>query len=583
MAGRIPQSFIDELISRVDIVDVIDERVPLKKAGKDYVACCPFHDEKTPSFSVSPSKQFYYCFGCSAHGTVVGFLMDYAHLEFTDAIGELAQRAGLEVPQEATHQPGTSGDSDELYAMLERASGYFRRQLREHSDAGSAVDYLKNRGLSGETAAHFGLGYAPRGWDGLLKTLGPSVAERTVLTRAGLLIDRGGGSLYDRFRNRVMFPILDRRGRVLGFGARALGDDTPKYLNSPETPVFHKGQELYGLYETRQSNRNIERLFVVEGYMDVVSLSQFDINNAVATLGTAASSDQMLKLFRTTPRVIFCFDGDVAGKRAAWRAAETLLPLLKDGWLASFMFLPDGEDPDTVVRSGGAESFMDLADSAVSLSVFLFDHLAAQVDLGSLDGKARLVELARPLLGTLKAPAFQQLALKKLGQLSGLNVVELTRLISERDRVPRGRTSKVAPRGRSSPSLIRKAITLLLHSPDLGSSVEATSGLKALELPGARLLAELLDLTKSNPTLKTGAIVERFRAHDEGRHLAKLASEAAPELDEGLEREFRDTLEKLEKMVEEQRFAELAAKARAGALTNEEEREFRRLVERPTA
>lgn len=582
MPGRIPQSFIDELISRVDIVEVIDERVPLKKSGRDYVACCPFHDEKTPSFSVSPTKQFYYCFGCSAHGTVVGFLMDYARLEFTEAIEELAERVGMEIPREVV-ETGHRQDTQTIYFMLEKASAYYRREIRDHENAAAAVDYLKGRGLSGETAQHFGMGYAPPGWDGLLSKLGGSASERAALVQAGLLIDKGAGSFYDRFRNRVTFPIRDRRGRTIGFGARALGDENPKYLNSPETPVFHKGQELYGLYEARQANRTLERLFVVEGYMDVVSLAQFGITNAVATLGTAATAEHMVKLFRTTPRVVFCFDGDEAGKRAAWRAAETLLPLLKDGWLASFIFLPDGQDPDSVVRSEGPEKFLGLAENALPLSAFLFEHLLALGDLDSLDDRARLVELARPLLASIQAPAFKNLALKQLSQISGLGGSELSRLVGEWGRAPTESTRKAPRRERGSPSLVRKAITLLLHSPDLGSSVKDTSRLKALDQPGAVLLAELLDLTGSNPTLNTGAIVERFRSHDEGRHLAKLASQSAPALDEGLEREFRDAIDKLGKMVDDQRFEELAARARAGTLTLEEEREFGALVARPTS
>ena len=581
MRGRIPQSFIDELIARVDIVEVIDERVPLKKSGRDFMACCPFHDEKTPSFSVSQTKQFYYCFGCSAHGTVVGFLMDYARMEFTEAIEELAERVGMTIPREAI-DVGRESDSRIIYEELEKASTHYRQMLRDKKHSSTAIDYLKDRGVSGKTAVQFGIGFAPPGWDGLLTKLGQSARERAILAQAGLLIDKGTGSFYDRFRNRIIFPIRDRRGRTIGFGARALGDESPKYLNSPETPVFHKGQELYGLYEVRQANRKLVRLFVVEGYMDVVSLAQHGISNAVATLGTAATREHMIKLFRTTPRVVFCFDGDLAGKRAAWRAAETLLPLLKDGWIASFMFLPDGQDPDTIVRANGAGSFLALADKALSLSMFLFEHLLNQTTLDTLDDRARLVELARPLLSSIQAPAFKTLALQQLTKISGLSGSELSRLVEERGRAPRERKKK-APGGRSNPSLVRKAITLLLHSPDLGSSVKDTSRLKALQQPGADLLAELLDQTGSNPTLKTGAIVERFRSHHEGRHLAKLASESAPALDEGLDREFADTIGKLVKMIDDQRFEELAAKARSGVLTFDEEREFGRLVARPTS
>ena len=356
----------------------------------------------------------------------------------------------MEVPSE-TLESSPRPDSQAIYEVLERASAYFRRELRENAGAASAIDYLKGRGLSGETAQQFGMGYAPPGWDGLLTTLGQSARDRALLTQAGLLIDKGGSSFYDRFRSRVTFPIRDRRGRTIGFGARALGDETPKYLNSPETPVFHKGQELYGLYEARQANRNLERLFVVEGYMDVVSLAQFGITNSVATLGTAASAEHMSKLFRTTPRVTFCFDGDQAGKRAAWRAAETLLPLLKDGWLASFMFLEDGQDPDTVVRAEGADGFLTKADKALNLSAFLFEHLLDQTSVETLDDRARLVELARPLLTKIQAPAFKNLALQQLTQISGLEPTELARLVRERGRGPCKSHEKYAnPRARQS-------------------------------------------------------------------------------------------------------------------------------------
>ena len=580
MASRIPQSFIDELVSRVDIVEVIDERVPLKKAGRDYMACCPFHEEKSASFSVSQTKQFFYCFGCGAHGTAIGFLMDYAHLEFTEVIHELAERSGMTVPREAVADDERTQTAD-LFELLDRASHFFQKQLRDHNDATVAVDYLKSRGLSGETAAHFGLGFAPPGWDGLLKSLGTDLELRQALLRAGLTIEKGQDASYDRFRNRIVFPIRDRRGRVVGFGARALGDDTPKYLNSPETPVFHKGQELYGYFEARKATRQLDSLFVVEGYMDVVALTQFGITNAVATLGTAATADHISRLFRTTPNVIFCFDGDSAGRRAAWRAAQNLLPLFRDGWLASFMFLPEGEDPDSLVRSRGKIGFEELAREAISLSTFLFEHLSAEVDLSNLEGRARLFELARPMLTQLtEAPAFANLARKQLQQLSGMDGSELSRLLPQGGRAPR-RTVARRPNGSGSPSLVRKAITYLLHHPELGSLIGSTDQLSNLDHAGTTLLVALLELTKSSPTLTTGAIIERFRTHDEGRHLAKLVVESSPVLDEGLEQEFIDTIGKLGEMVEEQRFEALAAKAKLGPLSNEDDREFKQLVSRP--
>ena len=582
MPGRIPRTFIDELVARVDIVEVIDERVPLKKAGRDFVACCPFHEEKTPSFSVSQSKQFYYCFGCGARGTAIGFLMDYAQLDFPEAVAELAQRVGMTVPHESGPDAQQRAETAGLYDVLEKASLYFRRQLREHPEASKAVEYLKSRGLSGETAARFGLGFAPPGWNGLMKTLGAGAEQKHTLLRAGLLVEKNANDGYDRFRNRIMFPIRDRRGRVIGFGARAIGDESPKYLNSPETPVFHKGQELYGHFEARQANRQLDRLFVVEGYMDVVALSQFGIDNAVATLGTAATTDHVNRLFRTTPNVIFCFDGDSAGRRAAWRAAETLLPAFRDGWLASFMFLPDGEDPDSLVRKEGARGFLSRADEAVPLSSFLFDHLAEDVDMTNLEGRARYVERARPLLNQItEAPAFLSLVRQRLRQVTGMDSPELSKLIPQRERAPR-QAAQSRPAGqRNSPSLVRRAITLLLHHPELGQSSRDTRTIAELKQPGITLLVSLLDLTRSSPELTTSAIVERYRSDKQGQHLAKLVAESSPELEDGLAREFTDTLAKLEQMVDEQRFEALTAKANASALTDEEELELKRLVNQP--
>ncbi|HKJ77760.1 MAG TPA: DNA primase, partial [Gammaproteobacteria bacterium] len=359
MAGRIPQSFIDDLLSRVDIVEVIDARVPLKKAGRDYAACCPFHDEKTPSFTVSPTKQFFHCFGCGAHGTALGFLMEYDHMGFVEAVEELAAKQGLEIPYEGgAPAAGPGRDLKPLYDLLGQADRYFRHQLRNHPAAAKAVDYLKGRGVSGEVAAAFGLGYAPPGWDGLLQALGRDDGALKRLVEVGLLIEREEDRRrYDRFRDRVIFPIRDPRGRTVGFGGRVLGDDKPKYLNSPESEVFHKGRELYGLYEAQQAVRRPERLLVVEGYMDVVALAQHGIANAVATLGTAATADHLQRLFRVTGEVVFCFDGDEAGGKAAWRALENAMPQMRDGRQVRFMFLPQGEDPDSLVRAIGGEAF----------------------------------------------------------------------------------------------------------------------------------------------------------------------------------------------------------------------------------
>jgi DNA primase len=577
LAGRIPRHFIDELLARVDIVDVIDEHVPLKKAGKDHKACCPFHNEKTPSFTVSQDKQFYHCFGCGAHGSVVGFLMEYAHMDFVEAVEDLASRAGLEVPREAggeSHRPSL----EPVYEMLERASAYYQKQLRQHDKAKQAVDYLRARGLSGEIAAEFKLGFAPPGWDNLLESLGTSEAERQTMSRAGLLVDKDGGGHYDRFRGRITFPILDRRGRAVGFGARVIGDDTPKYLNSPETVVFHKGRELYGLYQARKASAKLQRLIVVEGYTDVVALAQHGVRNAVATLGTAATDAHLEQLFRASRDVVFCFDGDEAGRRAAWRALETAIPAMHDGRQAFFMFLPDGEDPDSLVRGRGAEAFEALVTKAASLGTFLFEHLSAQVDLATIDGRSRLVDLARPLLSKFPPGAFRQLAENRLGELTGLALENSSTLIPGRGNATASRPARPPEqRKRQPPSLVRRVITCLLHYPQLGEGLVITEHLRSLELPGAPLLLELVETVEENPHLSTGALLERFREHQSGRHLAKLAAEEIPALDQGLEREFRDSVDKLRRLAEDQRFAELARKDREARLSDAEKREFARL------
>ncbi len=366
MPGAIPQHFIDELLSRADIVEIIGRRVPLKKAGREFQACCPFHNEKTPSFTVSPTKQFYHCFGCGAHGSALSFMMEYDRLSFPEAVEELATSMGLEVPREAGFAQGP--DHRPLFDILERAAAYFAQQLRQHAQAAQAVEYLRGRGVSGEVAADFRLGYAPPGWDNLLQALGGGDDSRIRLLREAGLITEQDGKRYDRLRDRIIFPIRDTRGRVVGFGGRLLGDGKPKYLNSPETPVFHKGRELYGLFEARQADANPARLLVVEGYMDVVALAQFGISNAVATLGTATTSDHLEKLYRATPELVFCFDGDRAGRDAAWKALQTALPLMREGRQARFLFLPDGDDPDSMVRRIGQEAMQAEIGDALPLS-----------------------------------------------------------------------------------------------------------------------------------------------------------------------------------------------------------------------
>ncbi|WP_009877418.1 DNA primase, partial [Pseudomonas aeruginosa] len=426
MAGLIPQSFIDDLLNRTDIVEVVSSRIQLKKTGKNYSACCPFHKEKTPSFTVSPDKQFYYCFGCGAGGNALGFVMDHDQLEFPQAVEELAKRAGMDVPREERggrgHTPRQPTDSP-LYPLLSAAAEFYKQALKSHPARKAAVNYLKGRGLTGEIARDFGLGFAPPGWDNLLKHLGGDNLQLKAMLDAGLLVENSDtGKRYDRFRDRVMFPIRDSRGRIIAFGGRVLGDDKPKYLNSPETPVFHKGQELYGLYEARQKNRDLDEIMVVEGYMDVIALAQQGIRNAVATLGTATSEEHIKRLFRLVPSILFCFDGDQAGRKAAWRALESVLPNLQDGKRVRFLFLPEGEDPDSLVRAEGEDAFRArITQQAQPLAEYFFQQLMLEADPATLEGKAHLATLAAPLLEKIPGNNLRLLMRQRLSEITGLS------------------------------------------------------------------------------------------------------------------------------------------------------------------
>lgn len=434
MAGLIPQSFIDDMLDRLDIVDVVDSRVKLRKTGKNYSACCPFHDEKTPSFTVSPDKQFYYCFGCGASGNALGFVMDYERLSFPEAVESLARLTGLEVPREVQTEAQEKREQEKrsIYTLLEKADGFYQQQLRHHPSKHLAVNYLKNRGLDGKTAKTYGVGFAPPGWDNLLKSLAHNDEDKHLLIEGGMLIHQEQEKkLYDRFRHRIMFPIRDTRGRVIGFGGRVLGDDKPKYLNSPETPVFHKGQELYGLYEARLAYRELPRLLVVEGYMDVVSLAQFGIGYGVATLGTACGPDHLDRAFKYTNEVVFCFDGDKAGRSAAHRALEASLDTMTDGRTVKFLFLPEGEDPDTLVRQIGPEKFERMIELAVPFEDYLFDAVAEGLNIRTMEGRATFSKRAAPLLERLPKGVFRELMFESLATRTGLNRNILQELIQE--------------------------------------------------------------------------------------------------------------------------------------------------------
>lgn len=566
--GRIPQNFIDELLARTDIVELIDARVQLKKQGREYAACCPFHTEKTPSFYVSPQKQFYHCFGCGAHGTAINFLMEFEHLEFPEAVRQLAEQAGLEVPEEAGG-PRDAGSAS-LYALLGEATAFYREQLKR---APAAIDYLKGRGVSGEIAAEYGLGYAPAEWDALCRALGRDPERRRQLVACGMAIRKDSGSVYDRFRDRIMFPIRDVRGRPIAFGGRVLGQEEPKYLNSPETALFHKGRELYGLYEARQALRRIERLLVVEGYMDVLALAQHGIRYAVATLGTATTVEHLNRLFRICPEVVFCFDGDRAGRQAAWRALENALPAVHDGRQIRFLFLPEGEDPDSLVRREGPAAFEARLAAATPLSDYLCDNLAAQTELGSVDGRARLVDLARPLVQRIPDPVYRTLLEQKLARLAQLSADKLSMLIAGKETTsPRaGRRPR-----RLAMTPVRRAVVLLLNRPELAGLVEP-GRLPAVEMPGLDTLRALAEFFQARPGATAAHAIEHWREEPLGGHLARLAQQALESPEEHWETEFRGLLDMLSRRAAEQRLDALRARD-FKSLTPEEKAELQALL-----
>jgi DNA primase len=580
MAGLIPQDFIDDLIARADIVEVIGRRVQLKKAGREFKACCPFHDEKTPSFTVSPGKGFYHCFGCGAHGTAVGFLMEFDHMSFVEAIESLAHSMGLEVPRDQSDRPAQR--YDELFSLMAGVEKSWQQALRDNQ---AALEYVKRRGIDGETARRFGIGYAPDGWSTLLDRFGKSPEAIERLLAAGLVIRKDNGSHYDRFRDRIMFPIRDQRGRTIGFGGRALGDGEPKYLNSPETVLFHKGRELYGLYEARQALRQIDRLIVVEGYMDAVALARHGINFAVATLGTATTAEHLNRLFRLTENVVFCFDGDRAGRAAAWRALENALAQVREGRQIGFVFLPEGHDPDSFVNDRGARAFIAAVDEATALSDFLIDELSSQVDMQTVDGRARLAELARPLLAKIPPGVYRELLVGRLAGVVGLASPKLEQILDlagdgtgQAAPASRGRGKRPARRGGPErPSVVRRAITLLLNQPSAARELDLEK-LADVRRPGVDLLRELIEMAQDEPNITTAGLLERWRHHEQGRHLGKLAAVEVPdeeEFDPAVE--LVACLDQLALMGRRERIEILIEKQRLESLTEDERSELRRL------
>lgn len=632
MAGLIPQSFIDDLLNRTDIVDVVSSRVQMKKAGKNYTACCPFHKEKTPSFSVSPDKQFYYCFGCGAGGNALGFIMDHDNLDFPQAVEELAKACGMEVPREdsgRSHKPRQPTDSP-LYPLLTAAAEFYRQALKGHPQRRAAVEYLKGRGLTGEIARDFGLGFAPPGWDNLYKHLSSDTLQQKAMIDAGLLVENAEtGKRYDRFRDRVMFPIRDSRGRIIAFGGRVLGDDKPKYLNSPETPVFHKGQELYGLFEARKHNRNLDEIIVVEGYMDVIALAQQGLRNAVATLGTATSEEHLKRLFRVVPSVLFCFDGDQAGRNAAWRALESTLSSLQDGRRARFLFLPEGEDPDTLVRSEGTDAFRArIHQHAQPLADYFFQQLTEEADPRSLEGKAHMATLAAPLIDRIPGANLKALMRQRLLEITGLSGEAVSQLAHSApqhaqpaydpgidydampdysdfhqpqdayapqqqewapkksgaggkkwDKKPWNKNGKrgdrdepYAPRtpvAVEAPTLI--ALRTLIHYPQLAGKVESADHFANESNTYAQVLIALIEAVQKNPKLNSIQLMARWHGTEQGRLLKALAEKEWLIDGDNLEQQFLDTITRLSAGQHTQTLDDLIKKARQPGLSAEEQ------------
>ncbi|MFT2090298.1 DNA primase [Paraglaciecola sp. 2405UD69-4] len=584
MSGRIPREFIDDIIARTDIVEIVDSRVSLKKAGRNHQACCPFHNEKSPSFTVSQDKQFYHCFGCGAHGNVITFLMEFDRLEFPEAIEELAQYHSIEVPREKGSSPAPSAaqkqQKENDYELMEKVAKYFSQQLRVHPEKTKAVSYLKNRGLSGEIVKAFDMGYAPSEWDSVLRTFGATPESQQQLLDLKLITENDNRRRFDFFRDRIMFPIRDKRGRVIGFGGRVLEDGGPKYLNSPETRIFHKGHELYGFYQAKQAHRNLDKVIIVEGYMDVVALGQFGINYAVASLGTATTAEHIQMLFRATSEVICCYDGDRAGREAAWRALESALPYLKDGVEMKFLFLPDGEDPDTLVRQIGKEAFESkLNTDAVPLSKFFFDNLLKRHHIGSLEGKAALKTEATPLIEQIAGDNIRDILMSDLSNYMGdQNKHRLERDIAKANQHQGPKKLDFNKLNKSTISPVRMMLRLLLDEPSLASVCPAAdpSVLSAVNIPGLSLLNELYRYCLEHPTAKTANVLEYFREHPHGPHLSKLL--AWEYADQNQQKVFEDSFSKLLDWHLQSRMDELFTKSRVSKLSEDEKQELNLLV-----
>jgi DNA primase len=576
LPGLIPRPFIDDLLARTDIVEVISRRLQLKRQGREFSACCPFHNEKTPSFYVNPNKQFYHCFGCGASGTALTFLMEYEHLGFVEAVEELAKAQGMTVPHEGGERSARRDSHHSDSDLMLKIARLYQQQLKNSS---IAIEYLRQRGLSGEICQDFAIGYAPEGWDFLLRTF---ANDRDALLRQGMVIEAEGRT-WDRFRSRITFPIRNRKGQVIAFGGRIIGDGKPKYLNSPETTQFHKGQELYGLYEVLQAQRNITRLLVVEGYMDVVALAQHGIRYAVATLGTSVTPEHLQLMFRYCDDIIFCFDGDRAGREAAWRALNNALPLMQGDKQLRFMFLPEGEDPDSLVRQEGRDDFESRYAQALTLSDYLFDRIREGSDLSRMDGRVRYLKQVAPLVKQIPPGIYRQMIIEELATIGKMSIPELSQglQLAATGQQLRRQPPPSHARERQRPSLIRTAIACLIQQPRLAQQVTTLNTLRQLQLPGIDLFVRLVELTQAEPDITLPSILEYFRDEDAGRHLAKLASHPLIS-DEATDigSEFAGALHELERQSWRQRHDELMLKLGREGVSPEEAAEYQQLIQR---
>jgi DNA primase len=568
--GHIPRDFIELLLTKTDIVDFISAKIPLsKKSNNNYFACCPFHQEKSPSFSVSQVKQFYYCFGCHAHGNVIDFVMNHERMGFPEAIEFLARQAGMEIPRNDPYIK-TEDPLPALYECLIATATFYQKHLRQSQHA---IQYLKNRGISGAIAQQFGIGYAPASWALLLDHLAQTETDKKKLLQAGLIIKKAEGGYYDRFRDRIMFPIHDHRGRLIGFGGRIIDQGEPKYLNSPETPLFQKSHILYGLHQALKIHRTLNHVIIVEGYMDVIALFQHGITYAVATLGTATTGHHLTRLFRYTTEIIFCFDGDEAGRTAAWRALQIVFPVMRDSLQIRFLFLPDGEDPDSLIRKEGQALFEERLLSATSLSAFFFQVMNRQEDTTTLESRAKFATVALSYIKQLPPSLFQDMMLEELGKRTRIDIPALKKQIKH----PTQKALTAAMPSSSSPTVkispvIEQAVSLLIQYPSFAYTIEES--LPNITLPGFSFFVQLIEIIKENNTMTAGAVLEYWRGKEEAQWLAQIAHKESILSEENLKQEFHGIIRQLRISAYDQEINRLLAKANQADLSEEEKIEL---------